>query len=343
MAIVLAVVAIEFARRRFSAGEDAATTFAISVGAALCWLLLAARSHREHATTARCVTAAYVLLALAELIRACSAHGSLHTVGVAAGVQLAAATLIAGAAAAALRDEYRSDGAHAADLSRALTDLQSRMAEDDQMQRRRLHDARSAVVGVMGACQLLGAPAAGIDPGVLRGLVLEELHRLQSVLDPQAVEPVATFDLAAALGPVVRIHQLDGAGVHADLPAVSVVGRARMTATVLDNLLRNARVHAPGATVLIRILRTSDDVVTVAVEDDGPGIPVAERAAVLRAGVRGSAAVGFGEGLGLYSSSAAVVGQGGTFEVGAGVDGGTRVTFSLPATRSVDTVPALVS
>jgi two-component system osmolarity sensor histidine kinase EnvZ len=71
--------------------------------------------------------------------------------------------------------------------------------------------------------------------------------------------------------------------------------------------------------------------VTVTVEDDGPGIPVAERIAVLLPGVRGSTAQACGSGLGLHSCLAAMSAQGGELALGESAAGGLRVTLRLPA------------
>jgi signal transduction histidine kinase len=69
------------------------------------------------------------------------------------------------------------------------------------------------------------------------------------------------------------------------------------------------------------------------VEDDGPGVPVDEREQVLRCGVRGSTARGFGEGLGLHSSLVAMEGQGGALRLEQRDGGGTRVVLTLPLAR----------
>jgi signal transduction histidine kinase len=318
---------------------------ALGSAVVLGWATLAVRSwldaSREPHAGGHWPAIGFTLLAACDLERVFAVDGVTAVVGIAAAFQLSAAAVLVTAAARDLRAYYRSDGANAADLSRALVGLQRHLAEVEQLQRDRLHDARTAVVGVIGASELLTAGGAGVDADVLRSLMLEELHRLQSVLDTQRLEPITRFDLAEALEPVVRMHQLDGLAVRAELTSVPVVGRPDATATVLDNLLRNARVHAPGARVVVRTMPVGA-MATVVVEDNGPGIPADEIDDVLLAGVRGSAATAPGDGLGLYTSVAAMRAQGGALRLGVRNGGGTRVTISLPAAeeRGIDQAKA---
>jgi signal transduction histidine kinase len=297
---------------------------AIAVAAMGLWLLLAVRecllSNRHWITAALC------LLAAAELVRGLVAIGARAVVGFAPGLQLAAAAVVVCVATAELRDAHRNQGEH---FSEAVAGLQRHLAELEQVQQQRLHDARTAMVGVLGASELLSEPGPDIDADLLRRLIAEELQRLCSVLETRTDEPLEQFDLADALGPVVLIHQLDGRAIRAELSSLPVIGRPLATATVLDNLLRNACLHAPGADVVIRA-STDGHVATVVVEDNGPGIPAAERQDVLRFGVRGSSTHAPGDGIGLHAAWQAMAAQGGALRIGERAGGGTRVSFSLP-------------
>lgn len=305
----------------------------VSAGA---WLLLAVRASRRPGRRGvpRLLVTVCLLMAVAEVFRLAAIQGEGSAVGVAPGVQLAAATLLVVMTLRDLRAVRRSEEESAAHLVRTVTRLQGSLAAIEVADRERLHDARSAVVGVIGASELLAAPAGHVDADRLRRLITAELRRVQSVLDPRADEPSAEFDLAEALAPVVLSHQLHDRPVVSAVQPVVVVGRARATATVLDNLLRNASVHAPGARVTVRT-EVLGRHVAVVVEDDGPGIPEADRARVLRAGVRGAAAHGDGEGLGLHSSLSAMRAQGGSLCLESGEGVGTRVTFTLPIAAAV--------
>lgn len=317
--------------------------FAIATAAACGWLVLATRELRDVERPMHVWSAtAAGLLAVAEVLRAWAASGAPTAVGLAPGVELAAVVVVVAVAATELRDAFHSDNANAHDLSRALARLQHHLAEVERVQRERLHDARTAVVGVMGASELLATPTPRPDADLLRRLLLDELHRLQAVLDPSGPEPIAPFDLAHALAPVLAVHQLDGPPLRVQLAAPQVLGRPRATATVLDNLLRNARIHAPRASVLVRAV-VHEGTVTVLVEDDGPGIPAAECRQVLQPGVRGSAVRAPGEGLGLHSSDTAMRAQGGTLQLSPRRGGGTCAAFTLPHADIATSAPDVLA
>ena len=110
-------------------------------------------------------------------------------------------------------------------------------------------------------------------------------------------------------------------------------------AQALRNLLANAVAHTgPGG--LVRLEATaSEGGLTLAVEDDGPGIPPDQRALVLerfhRLDVSRSRSTG-GTGLGLAIARAIVEAHGGTIRVGASAAGGARIALTLPDRRPAD-------
>lgn len=213
-------------------------------------------------------------------------------------------------------------------LHRELGQVEQELQTAHLANRERLHDARSVLAGLAGGISVLtrnGSP----ERRDLRRMLVAELDRLQSLLDPNDPEPITDFELDKALEPVLLAHQLDNEDIRCDLDAVLVRGRPHATAAVLDNILRNAHTHAPGATINIDV-QAEADTVMVRVGDDGPGIPRAECAAVLRAGVRGSTALGVGSGLGLHSAASTMAKQDGYLRIDRRRDGGTMVTFSLP-------------
>ena len=305
-------------------GDAHLAAIAIAIVAMGLWLFLAVRERLL--SNRRWLIAAFCMLAAAELIRGLVAIGARAELGFAPGIQLAAAAVLVCVAASELRNAHRNQGEH---FSQAIAGLQRHLAELEQVQQQRLHDARTAMVGVIGASELLSEPGPDVDADLLRRLIAEELQRLCSVLETKVDEPLEQFDLADALGPVVLIHQLDGRVITAELSSLPVIGRPLATATVLDNLLRNARLHAPGADVVVRA-STDGRTATVVVEDNGPGIPTGERQDVLRFGVRGSSTQAPGEGIGLHAAWQAMAAQGGALRIGERTGGGTRVAFSLP-------------
>jgi signal transduction histidine kinase len=132
-----------------------------------------------------------------------------------------------------------------------------------------------------------------------------------------------------AVLPVLLLHGRGHPQLTWEVDDVRAVGRPRAIATALDNLLRNAAAHAPGAAVRV-LARRRGGVAEIVVEDDGPGIPAAERELVRQPGVRGSGATCAGSGLGLSNVATAMADQHGQLHIDASASGGTRVTLALP-------------
>ncbi|MGH3569641.1 MAG: ATP-binding protein, partial [Pseudonocardia sp.] len=99
---------------------------------------------------------------------------------------------------------------------------------------------------------------------------------------------------------------------------------------VLDNLLDNARRHARSV-VRISVL-PAGRWVRLVVEDDGPGIPAADRQRVFDRFLRlaPDAGAGSGAGLGLALVAALVRGRGGSVTAGAAPCGGARLEVLWP-------------
>jgi signal transduction histidine kinase len=221
----------------------------------------------------------------------------------------------------------------AAELARALAVATSELARIEQDQRERLHDARSTVAGVTGACDLLARAAASpsIDPTRLRQLIAAELERLTLRLDAEAPEPITDFDLYGCVEPVLLSFQLSSVRLRVDARSMLVRGRPHALAGVLDNLLRNSVVHAPGSVTTVRFASRAGRAV-VSVEDDGPGIPAAERFLVVQPGRRGAASAGRpGSGLGLHIAATTMAAMSGAMTIAARPGGGTIVRLELPA------------
>jgi two-component system OmpR family sensor kinase len=165
-----------------------------------------------------------------------------------------------------------------------------------------------------------------------------DLDRVEVDLSSLAVDAVAD---AHAAGPdhLWRL-ELDGQGSDADepddeesAPALALGDEARLR-QVLANLLTNARLHTPPGTTVVVSVRATDEVVTIRVHDDGPGIPEPLRSRLFQRFTRGDAsrnrAAGSSTGLGLAIVHAVVTAHGGTIEVD-GTPGQTSFTVTLPA------------
>lgn len=160
--------------------------------------------------------------------------------------------------------------------------------------------------------------------------------------DPLILEraPVAFAALAARLGGDLALSGDDARFVidlPPDLPPIDV--DAARIGRVLENLVGNALKYAPdGSPVVLGASRDGDWLVAT-VDDEGVGIPDAERSLVLEPfhrawNVRESRIPGTG--LGLYICRRLVEAHGGRLWLGDRPDGrpGTRVSFSLPLLES---------
>jgi PAS domain S-box-containing protein len=172
----------------------------------------------------------------------------------------------------------------------------------------------------------------------LTTLVKEILDIAHLQADPLVLQrvPVSFASLVAPLRGDLAATGQDGRLVTAippELPLVDV-DSARV-GQVLENLVGNALKYAPEETPVVVVASASDGWLSVTVEDEGIGIPEADRALVLEPfhrgrNVRESSIQGTG--LGLYISRRLVEAHSGKLWVGDREDGrvGTRVTFTLP-------------
>jgi two-component system sensor histidine kinase PhoQ len=178
------------------------------------------------------------------------------------------------------------------------------------------------------------------------GSVLPELERMQSIVDHQLrravlggsgtavaaipVEPPLR-DLVSALTKVHRDRDLS-----VELEVEPGLAYPIETGDLLElggNLLDNAFKYAQGR---VRVLAGSDERpawrrpgIRLAFEDDGPGIPPADRQRVLERGVRADESVA-GQGIGLAAAREVAVAYGGSVAIGSSTLGGAAVRVELP-------------
>jgi signal transduction histidine kinase len=148
--------------------------------------------------------------------------------------------------------------------------------------------------------------------------------------------PLCEASLEASVRGVVESLRplLEQRGLRAELRLDPAAARARFhplrIEQVLTNLIGNAiRYAAKGGCIELET-RAVGDRVEIAVSDDGPGVPAAEREQIFRPWVRGGDPREGGLGLGLAICKRIVEAHGGTIAVGDAPRGGSRFCFTLP-------------
>ena len=144
------------------------------------------------------------------------------------------------------------------------------------------HDLRSLVAGIHGASATLSRYRDFL--GTNEQLELEsaltiEIARLQHAVGTMHGR-ANRFALRKSIEPVVVAQRACGASIQADPVDVEVRGSVDAVAAIVQNLLTNARRHAPGAAISITTEVLADSVLLV-VSDSGPGLPDAIRRRVV--------------------------------------------------------------
>jgi two-component system osmolarity sensor histidine kinase EnvZ len=143
----------------------------------------------------------------------------------------------------------------------------------------------------------------------------------------EGVEQVEPVDLAALLESVAARARRSGADVATNLPPeLTLPLRADATRRAITNLIDNARRYARHVVVAAAPQGTSSVLVTV--DDDGPGIPPAQRETVFRPFETGASD---GTGLGLTIARDIVRAHGGDIVLEDSPLGGLRARIRLPA------------
>ncbi|RYV51497.1 sensor histidine kinase [Pengzhenrongella frigida] len=155
---------------------------------------------------------------------------------------------------------------------------------------------------------------------------------IDAVADAHAAGPDHVWQLDLPVGEDWSEPTDDEDQDEPDAPRAVVIGDDHRLQQVLVNLLSNARVHTPPGTVVRTTVRTDGEHVTVAIQDNGPGIPEPLRSHLFQRFTRGNAARSPGAGstgLGLAIVDAVVGAHGGRIDVDT-APGSTIFTVTLP-------------
>jgi signal transduction histidine kinase len=207
------------------------------------------------------------------------------------------------------------------------------------------HELRTPLTALRGQIEVLARDPEPSAEEVSRveAAVLAELARVERLVEELLT--LARLDEGSGpqrqevdLAPLLReLAAAQPGGVElGERAAVRVDADPELLARLVRNLLANARRHAGGSGRVTLSAIATGDRVSVAVDDDGPGVPAAERERVFERFHRVDAARdrgAGGSGLGLAISREIVAAHGGRIWIEDSPLGGARAVFELPGYR----------
>ena len=236
-------------------------------------------------------------------------------------------------------------------LATTMNGMLERLEVGHERQRRFVSDAshelRSPVASIRQHAEVARTHPNVMSVTGFSDTVLHEVTRLQDLVDDLLLlaqidegVPALTVDVdvddlllaeAARLRAVTPL-EIDTSHVIAGRVRGDRVQLERVVRNLVDNAARHARTR-----VELSVRERDPGTIVVACDDDGPGIPEAEREHVLRRFVRldeGRARDEGGSGLGLAIVREVIERHGGTTTLSAGALGGLRVEVALPGSTS---------
>lgn len=218
-------------------------------------------------------------------------------------------------------------------LNRMRERIRSLIDDRTQMLAAVSHDLRTPITRLRLRCEF-------IEDEATRTQILDELSHMgamvESVLyflrDGQRREVATSIDLATSLQTICDQFADTGHDVSYDGPDHVVIrAYADELHRAIANLIDNAVRHGGKADIRVTAALSA---VTIAVEDDGPGIPDADKEAMFKPFVRGDAARGMnsqsGFGLGLSIARTVVEAHGGTLRLRDRTPRGLIAEITLP-------------
>ena len=205
------------------------------------------------------------------------------------------------------------------------------------------HQLRTPLTGMLVMADLLARPDLPDEKRAeFTGQLTAQLERMQWLLTLSRLDagclvmesaPVSLPALVRRAAVPVRVAlELRGQTLELDCPeGPAWQGDEKWTAEAVTNLIKNASEHAPeGGRVTVR-LRQDALAARITVEDNGPGIPAADRPRLFERFYRGSNAAPGSAGIGLALARELARAQGGEVTAANRADGpGACFTLRLP-------------
>ncbi|MET0155900.1 MAG: ATP-binding protein [Rickettsiales bacterium] len=179
--------------------------------------------------------------------------------------------------------------------------------------------------------------ASKLQDGIDRATHLVQQLLSLARVEPNAMDaPTTPVNLAAIVHDVVKQHaeMAMQKNIHVGMPqdeSVIVPGNTENLCTLLENLISNALRYTPqGGKVNINLYKSAGNAV-IEVQDNGIGIPAADRERIFERFYRVLGTEVEGTGLGLSIAQNIVEQHSGAIRIGEGIDGrGASFTVTLP-------------
>jgi signal transduction histidine kinase len=240
------------------------------------------------------------------------------------------------------------------ELARAFNRMTAELAETDRLRRDLVanvsHELRTPIGALQAVLENVVDGVSEADPDTLRTMLAQtrrlgrlvsqllDLSRLEAGEQPFDMRPFVLRDILESAAREARLHAPDDVVFSIDAPAgLRADGDPERVYQVVMNLLENAVRYSPRpGHVALRASPSGDHTVTVAVDDEGPGIPDGDLDRVFERFYRGEGrpgADGGGAGLGLAIARWIVDLHGGTIRAERREPHGSHMVFTLHEAR----------